>query len=1152
MKLWKRLMAIGLALSLIITTPNIAFAAPEESVANDATKEPFVTAYKEGELMDTSFVGEQKEGDPAVQSTLASSYSSVDKGYITEVKSQNGGTCWAHAAVSIAETSYIINKGVSANTVDFNEYHLVHYNNHTPEDLLGLYGGDYNAISGATDLDRGGNNSVALVTFANWIGASDDTLFTSSDVGADNPDEDAYKDAAHLREAYVLTMPDMTNPEYATDMNIIKQMIVEYGSVAISYYADQQYGYYNNGYQYIDEAGADWETNHAVTVVGWDDTISASNFTHTPPGDGAWLVKNSWDTYWGNDGYFWLSYYDTTIYENAFVYDFIDSDDYDNNYSYDGAGSVSTNYAYGYQGQICGANVFVADSSETLEAVGFYTSEVNSDYEIRIYRGLEKDALPNEGALVGTYTGTETYVGFHTLDLDTPISLMKGERYAIVVTLKKEGTGMFFPAAKSYSWGWISFTNYAKVGESYVGRDVTDLSDVNASNTEYAEGTSLRIKAFTNEAEEVDVVDETGISLNHSTASIKAGQTLQLQTTITPFNATYQEVVYTSSNTSLVTVDSNGLVRVNEEGEIGTATITARTINKNLVATCQVTVEPGPVTEIRVSNNVEAYVGQMVYISATAYPVTAANRTLAYTSSNPSVVTVGEDGLFSFNKAGTATITISATDGSGVTASCKVNVKNALIEDIYIPDSITLVQGSGTNLSPGFNPYYATNKTLKWSSSDPTVATVDADGWISAKKAGRTTITASATDGSGVTASCEVYVQTIYVSSIELPEGEISLKKGESIQFYPTVLPYDASNQKLEWKSSNTAVATVDENGLVTAKNIGFAQITAMATDGSGITATRRVIVSRVEPVSLTLDKGNVTLDAGETVQLNASLFPKEADSSYLTWESSNVNVVKVDSKGKVTAVSTGTAIITVSTTDGSNLSDTCVIKVEKIKSYSITYVLNGGKNNAKNPSVYTSLTETITLKKATRKGYTFKGWYSDSKFKKKVSKIEKGSTGDKTLYAKWEKTKYTITYKLNSGKNNAKNPKSYTITTKTITLKSPTRKGYTFKGWYSDSKFKKKVTKIAKGSTGNKTLYAKWEKTKYKITYVLKGGKNSTKNPSKYTITTKTITLKKPTRKGYTFKGWYSDSKYKNKVTKIKKGSTGNIKLYAKWVKNK
>lgn len=88
----------------------------------------------------------------------------------------------------------------------------------------------------------------------------------------------------------------------------------------------------------------------------------------------------------------------------------------------------------------------------------------------------------------------------------------------------------------------------------------------------------------------------------------------------------------------------------------------------------------------------------------------------------------------------------------------------------------------------------------------------------------------------------------------------------------------------------------------------------------------------------------------------------------------------------------------------------------------------------------------------------------------------------------------------------------------------------------------------IQAGSTGNKTLYAKWSVKKYKITYKLKGGKNHKKNPKTYQVTTKTISLKKPVRKGYTFKGWYSDSKYKKKVTKIKKGSTGNKVLYARW----
>lgn len=228
---------------------------------------------------------------------------------------------------------------------------------------------------------------------------------------------------------------------------------------------------------------------------------------------------------------------------------------------------------------------------------------------------------------------------------------------------------------------------------------------------------------------------------------------------------------------------------------------------------------------------------------------------------------------------------------------------------------------------------------------------------------------------------------------------------------------------------------------------------------------------------------------------------------------------------------------------------ETAEIAALKAPLYTITYKLNGGTNASGNKKTYTQLDATFTLKAATRKGYTFGGWYSDSKLTKKVTKIEKGTTGNKTLYAKWTAVTYTITYKLAGGKNVSGNPKSYKITTSTITLKAPTRKGYKFGGWYSDSKFKTKVTKITKGSTGNKTLYAKWTVITYKITYKLAGGKNSSKNPKSYKVTTSTVTLKAPTRKGYTFKGWYNGSK---KITKIAKGSTGNVTLTAKWTKKK
>ncbi|MGN0551069.1 MAG: leucine-rich repeat protein [Acutalibacteraceae bacterium] len=221
---------------------------------------------------------------------------------------------------------------------------------------------------------------------------------------------------------------------------------------------------------------------------------------------------------------------------------------------------------------------------------------------------------------------------------------------------------------------------------------------------------------------------------------------------------------------------------------------------------------------------------------------------------------------------------------------------------------------------------------------------------------------------------------------------------------------------------------------------------------------------------------------------------------------------------------------------------------------YKITYVLNGGKNDSANPSTYKKTSSTITLKNPTRAGYTFKGWYTDKSFKSssKVTQIAKGSKGNKTLYAKWSANTYKISYVLNGGKNNSSNPEIYKVTSSTITLNNPTRTGYTFKGWYTDKSFKSssKVTQIAKGSKGNKTLYAKWSANTYKISYVLNGGKNNSSNPEIYKVTSSTITLNNPTRTGYTFKGWYTDKSFKSssKVTQIAKGSTGNKTLYAKW----
>jgi len=215
---------------------------------------------------------------------------------------------------------------------------------------------------------------------------------------------------------------------------------------------------------------------------------------------------------------------------------------------------------------------------------------------------------------------------------------------------------------------------------------------------------------------------------------------------------------------------------------------------------------------------------------------------------------------------------------------------------------------------------------------------------------------------------------------------------------------------------------------------------------------------------------------------------------------------------------------------------------------YSVSYSLNGGTNSDSNPSTYTIESSTISLASPTRAGYTFVAWYSDSAMTTEVSTIATGSTGNLTFYAKWAAIEYSITYDLDGGTNSDSNPSTYTPESSAISLASPTKAGYRFVAWYSDSDMATEVSTIATGSIGDLTLYAKWTTETYTITYSLDGGTNNDSNPSSYTPESSTITLADPTKAGYTFDAWYSDSDMTTEVSTIDTGSMEDLILYAKW----
>ena len=218
-------------------------------------------------------------------------------------------------------------------------------------------------------------------------------------------------------------------------------------------------------------------------------------------------------------------------------------------------------------------------------------------------------------------------------------------------------------------------------------------------------------------------------------------------------------------------------------------------------------------------------------------------------------------------------------------------------------------------------------------------------------------------------------------------------------------------------------------------------------------------------------------------------------------------------------------------------------------KSYTITYNLNDGT-----PAIGSSYTieDNITLPTPTRKGYTFDGWYETENItdeSKSVEKILQGSTGNRVFYAKWSLIEYAITYELNGGEFAGSAVKSYTIESDRIDLPTNvTRAGYTFDGWLLNGS---DATAIEKGSTGDKTFYAKWDLITYTITYNLNDGTLAEDAVKLYTVESEDISLQTPTRAGYIFDGWYINENFSgSSVTKISSGSTGNKVLYAKWTK--
>ena len=350
-----------------------------------------------------------------------------------------------------------------------------------------------------------------------------------------------------------------------------------------------------------------------------------------------------------------------------------------------------------------------------------------------------------------------------------------------------------------------------------------------------------------------------------------------------------------------------------------------------------------------------------------------------------------------------------------------------------------------------------------WTSSNEEVATVSDTGYVEICGVGTAVITVTA---GNVKATCKITVPQL-IDWIEFDEDEIELKAGQTYQLKPYISPLDATNKKLKYTSSDTKVAEVSASGLVTAKSEGEAKIRAAATDGSDEYAVCYVTVTgKAKVTGITLDRTSAEVKRGEKLTLNVTVSPSYASNKKVVWKSANTKIATVDANGSVTAKAPGRTKITVTSSENSSYQASCTVTVP----YKITYKLNKGKNNASNPSTYYG--KKVTLKNPSRKGYAFAGWYTDAKFKKKITSISSSAKSDYILYAKWTKVKVA-----KASLTSAKNSKSKQILLKYKKVSGA--KGYEI-SYSTDKKFKKAVTKKNTAKTSYTISKLKKGKTYY------------------------------------------------------------------------
>ena len=373
-------------------------------------------------------------------------------------------------------------------------------------------------------------------------------------------------------------------------------------------------------------------------------------------------------------------------------------------------------------------------------------------------------------------------------------------------------------------------------------------------------------------------------------------------------------------------------------------------------------IEENPVESITLNeHSITLNKNEQFNLSATILPEDADDKSISWESKDTSIASIDEHGTVTAIKEGETQVVVTSI-ATGIQDLCTVLVRKNVTNISLEEDQITFnVIGEKKQLVAIIAPDDATEKGVTWKSFNEQVCTVSDEGLVTATGIGSTLVTATTVDG-GLTANCIVKVIQ-HVEKVSLNKVALELKVNESEQLIANVSPDNADNKTLTWSSSNNQVATVDANGNVQALKAGEAWIKAVSEDNKEAKDSCKVTIN--QPVTeISLSQTNIELsNIGESVQLEATITPEDASDKSVTWKSNNEQVCIVSSTGMVTAIGSGTTVVTATTNDGGKMAF-CIVNVT-LQEYNITLdqytmILNVGESAQLHATVSGTTNKTI------------------------------------------------------------------------------------------------------------------------------------------------------------------------------------------------